>query len=398
MKRNAFFILLFLFLINSAYSELFRFNYNIGDQYRFITEVNEVIYINDEILNYAEILNKISVEIIDTDGTSGLLYGDFQVSEKTWNSDIYVMADDAYSSVFWRDQYGVYDIEPEYLYPIVRNLPVFPEEELEVGDTWAAMGEEVHDLSAFGYEELLKIPINVYYEYTEKRNINGTNVCVLNIEYISIKNFNEIPPPGVIELFKIAGNSKQEYLWDLDRGRPYSYMDEFNFLYVFSNGNIVQFEGTSSGEVILSEELDKDAVADEIQKEIDEKGLEDVTVTTDDDGIIITLENIQFMPDSFELMESEKEKLEQVALILGNYPGRDLLITGHTAFAGIMRGLQQLSEDRARAVADFLLLFGARESNEMIIQGMGPDMPIADNRTEEGKQRNRRVEIKILEN
>jgi len=369
-----------------------------GDQYRLITEVNEVIYINDEILNYAEILNKISVEIIDTDGTSGLLSGDFQVSEKTWNSDIYVMADDAYSSVFWRDQYGVYDIEPEYLYPIVRNLPVFPEEELEVGDTWAAMGEEVHDLSAFGYEELLKIPINVYYEYTEKRNINGTNVCVLNIEYISIKNFNEIPPPGVIELFKIAGNSKQEYLWDLDRGRPYSYMDEFNFLYVFSNGNIVQFEGTSSGEVILSEELDKDAVADEIQKEIDEKGLEDVTVTTDDDGIIITLENIQFMPDSFELMESEKEKLEQVALILGNYPGRDLLITGHTAFAGIMRGLQQLSEDRARAVADFLLLFGARESNEMIIQGMGPDMPIADNRTEEGKQRNRRVEIKILEN
>jgi outer membrane protein OmpA-like peptidoglycan-associated protein len=387
-----------LFLINSAYSELFRFNYNIGDQYRFITEVNEVIYINDEILNYAEILNKISVEIIDTDGTSGLLSGNFQVSEKIWNSDIYVMADDAYSSVFWRDQYGVYDIEPEYLYPIVRNLPVFPEEELEVGDTWAAMGEEVHDLSAFGYEELLKIPINVYYEYTEKRNINGTNVCVLNIEYISIKNFNEIPPPGVIELFKIAGNSKQEYLWDLDRGRPYSYMDEFNFLYVFSNGNIVQFEGTSSGEVILSEELDKDAVADEIQKEIDEKGLEDVTVTTDDDGIIITLENIQFMPDSFELMEYEKEKLEQVALILGNYPGRDLLITGHTAFAGIMRGLQQLSEDRARAVADFLLLFGARESNEMIIQGMGPDMPIADNRTEEGKQRNRRVEIKILEN
>ena len=43
-------------------------------------------------------------------------------------------------------------------------------------------------------------------------------------------------------------------------------------------------------------------------------------------------------------------------------------------------------------------MLGVRENNEMIIQGMGPDMPIADNSTEEGKQRNRRVEIKILEN
>ncbi len=398
MKKNACLVLFLILVISSAFPEIFRFKYNTGDQYRLITKVNEVIYENGEILNYAEILNKISVEIIETDDTSGLLSGDFQVSEKAWDSEIYMIADEVYNSLFWRDEYGVYDIGPQYLYPIVRDLPIFPEEDIEIGHSWSAMGEEVHDLSAFGYEELLKIPIKVYYEYVEKKIIDGTNVCVLNIEYISVNNFNDIPPPGVVSIFKITGNSKQEYLWDLDRGRPYSYMDEFNFIYVFSNGNIIQFEGTSNGKVIISEELDKDTVAEEIQQEIDEKGLKDVTVTTDDDGIIITLENIQFMPDSYELLESEKDKIEQVALILSNYLDRDLLITGHTAYAGIMRGLQQLSEDRARAVADQLLLLGVRENSEMIIQGMGPDMPIADNSTEEGKQRNRRVEIKILEN
>jgi outer membrane protein OmpA-like peptidoglycan-associated protein len=398
LKRKIFIIFMLFFIITSVFCDIFRFKYNAGDKYRLITEVIEEIYINDEFLNNAEILNKISVEILETNGNSGFLSGDFQVSEKKWNSLVYEAEEEASNSMFWRDEFGVYDIENQYLYPIVRNLPVFPDNDFEPGDTWSAEGEEVHDLSDFGYSEYLKIPITVYYEYVEKRFIDGTEVAVLNIEYICIKNFNSRPAPGEITVYKITGNSQQEYLWDIEKGRAYSYSDQFDFLYIMSTGDVIRFTGTSNGRFIDSEELNKDEVADDIQDEIDEQGLDDVTVTTDDEGVIITLENIQFMPDSYELMESEKEKLDQIGEILNKYPDRDLLITGHTAYAGIMRGLQKLSEDRARAVAEYLLSLGVRESSEVVTQGMGPDMPIADNSTEEGKQRNRRVEIKILEN
>lgn len=398
MKRITCIVILLLLVIIPVFSDTFLFKYKAGEKYRLVTEVNESIYINEEFLNNAEILNKISVEILETEGNSGLLSGEFLVSEKAWNSLVYQADEEASNSLFWRDQYGVYDIEPQYLYPIVRNVPVFPDRELEPGDTWSSEGEEVHDLSDLGYNRYLKIPIDVFYEYVEKRIINGTNIAVLNIQYNSIKNLNSIPAPGEIAVYKIIGNSQQEYLWDLDRGRVYSYSDQFDFLYIMSTGEIIRFTGTSNGRLILSEELDKDQVAEEIQNEINEQGINDVTVTADDEGVIITLENIQFMPDSYELMKSEKNKLDRIAEILDNYPGRDLLITGHTAFAGIVKGLQQLSEDRARAVADYLLSLGIRKSNEVVIRGMGPDMPVADNSTEEGRQKNRRVEIKILEN
>jgi len=61
-------------------------------------------------------------------------------------------------------------------------------------------------------------------------------------------------------------------------------------------------------------------------------------------------------------------------------------------------GHLEISLGRAQAVADYLVLLGAREKPEITAVGYGADYPIADNSTEEGRARNRRVEITILEN
>jgi len=58
----------------------------------------------------------------------------------------------------------------------------------------------------------------------------------------------------------------------------------------------------------------------------------------------------------------------------------------------------RLSQDRARTVADFLLSRNVRAPDRIVIRGYGAERPIADNRTPEGQQRNRRVEITLLEN
>jgi outer membrane protein OmpA-like peptidoglycan-associated protein len=58
----------------------------------------------------------------------------------------------------------------------------------------------------------------------------------------------------------------------------------------------------------------------------------------------------------------------------------------------------QLSLDRATAVGEYLLSRNVRTADRMVIRGYGAERPIADNSTEEGMRRNRRVEIILLEN
>jgi outer membrane protein OmpA-like peptidoglycan-associated protein len=58
----------------------------------------------------------------------------------------------------------------------------------------------------------------------------------------------------------------------------------------------------------------------------------------------------------------------------------------------------QLSTERAKAVTDYLLSKKVRTADRIVIRGYGAEKPVADNNTEEGRKKNRRVEITILEN
>jgi outer membrane protein OmpA-like peptidoglycan-associated protein len=114
--------------------------------------------------------------------------------------------------------------------------------------------------------------------------------------------------------------------------------------------------------------------------------------------VVISLEDIQFMPDSAALMEREKEKLNRIAGILLRYPSRDILVGGHTALAGTAEGRRRLSLERASAVANYLIERRVRSPERIVVRGHGAERPVADNRTAEGMRQNRRVEIILLEN
>jgi outer membrane protein OmpA-like peptidoglycan-associated protein len=113
---------------------------------------------------------------------------------------------------------------------------------------------------------------------------------------------------------------------------------------------------------------------------------------------VISLENIQFDPDSAVLRPEERPKLDRIAEILSRYPDRDILVGGHTALAGTAEGRMQLSIERAASVAEYLLGKNVRSPDRVVIRGYGAERPVADNRTVEGMEKNRRVEIVILEN
>lgn len=122
----------------------------------------------------------------------------------------------------------------------------------------------------------------------------------------------------------------------------------------------------------------------------------DVEVSSTPAGIKLLIKNLQFKPDSAELLSSEINRLSQIAEILRSATGTQLLVEGHTADTGNPVGEQKLSEERARSIAEALVQRGVK-SERMICKGHGGKRPIASNDTTEGKALNRRVEITILE-
>jgi outer membrane protein OmpA-like peptidoglycan-associated protein len=144
--------------------------------------------------------------------------------------------------------------------------------------------------------------------------------------------------------------------------------------------------------------MDKDQVAGEIKDHLDRLGVEDTSVRIDDMGVTLSLENIQFDADSAVLLSSEKAKLDKIGEILQRYPNRDILVGGHTAMAGTATGRMRLSQQRAAAVADYLIGKKVRPVERIVTRGFGAERPLGDNNTEAGKRINRRVEITILEN
>ncbi len=144
--------------------------------------------------------------------------------------------------------------------------------------------------------------------------------------------------------------------------------------------------------------------ADEIQSKIsagknsssNSKSEKKVIVENTAAGIRLTMQNLNFKPDSAELLPGENERLDQIAQVLKEVPDQMFLVEGHTASVGYEKGEMKLSVERANSVANALIQRGIPRE-KFICKGSGGTKPIADNSTPEGKAKNRRVEITILE-
>lgn len=162
-------------------------------------------------------------------------------------------------------------------------------------------------------------------------------------------------------------------------------------------------DSTGSGKTKNKPQKKKDS-ADEIQSKIsagknsssNSKSEKKVIVENTAAGIRLTMQNLNFKPDSAELLPGENERLDQIAQVLKEVPDQMFLVEGHTASVGYEKGEMKLSVERANSVANALIQRGIPRE-KFICKGSGGTKPIADNSTQEGKAKNRRVEITILE-
>jgi outer membrane protein OmpA-like peptidoglycan-associated protein/Tol biopolymer transport system component len=111
-------------------------------------------------------------------------------------------------------------------------------------------------------------------------------------------------------------------------------------------------------------------------------------------GKSVVLNNIFFEVNKYELRDVSKTELNTLVDLMKKNTTMKIELSGHTDNSGIESENKILSENRAKSVMEYLVTNGI-EAARLSAKGYGSSKPIADNKTEEGKQKNRRTEFVV---
>ena len=237
----------------SAWALDFSYKFSAGDKYRIISTVTEDVFVNRKPGYKAEIVNRIALEVLSSDGGNARLDAVFQSAERAFPFDaslpqevpgneepyLYYWSRE-YLSQYDQDRLGYITIGNEFFKPMVRDAPVFPGRAVEVGETWDAGGIEVHDFrDSLGIEEPYHIPFDARYTYLGVRSWKGSLYPAFSVSY---RMFMEgAPVPGKVYPMRIQGASDQIVYWDDERGQVTAYEEYFRTILDLSDGQIWEY-------------------------------------------------------------------------------------------------------------------------------------------------------------
>ncbi|MBJ9721010.1 OmpA family protein [Acinetobacter calcoaceticus] len=110
----------------------------------------------------------------------------------------------------------------------------------------------------------------------------------------------------------------------------------------------------------------------------------------------LNLQIINFASGSSEIPADNKAILDQAATLLNKVTSVKLNVGGHTDSTGNAAANKALSQRRAQAVVDYLTSKGV-DASKLVAQGHGSDQPVAENTTDEGRFKNRRIEFSVAQ-
>ena len=144
---------------------------------------------------------------------------------------------------------------------------------------------------------------------------------------------------------------------------------------------------------IIGNQMDRQA------KKIEEE-IPGAEVKRVDDGIVVTFDEksgVTFAFNKADLTDEAKTLLNKMVIVLKEYPDTNVIVAGHTDSKGKAAYNMGLSERRAKAVTNFFTSNGLNASR-FTTKWFGATQPAYDNATEEGRAKNRRVNIAIVPN
>lgn len=139
------------------------------------------------------------------------------------------------------------------------------------------------------------------------------------------------------------------------------------------------------------------AMKEDAEKRFSELNSALIQVSKDARGTIISMSDILFDVGKATLTQDLKTNLAKIAGILTIYKDANVQVEGHTDNVGGEEYNQKLSEKRASNVMEFLTSPGGIAAARLTSVGYGFSKPIADNATKEGRQKNRRVDLVIMD-
>lgn len=172
-------------------------------------------------------------------------------------------------------------------------------------------------------------------------------------------------------LMKVQTNEEGSYLITLPLGKDYAFnVNRKGYLFYSKNFPFTQKTPDSTYTIDI--------------------GLQPIQVNAS-----VVLNNIFFDVNRFELELHSITELNRVVELLNDYPGIKIQIGGHTDNTGKNADNITLSNNRAKAVVDYLISKGI-DPARLQYKGFGSSKPVRDNATEEGRAVNRRTELTIL--
>jgi len=128
----------------------------------------------------------------------------------------------------------------------------------------------------------------------------------------------------------------------------------------------------------------------------DEDGCPDAVILKKNDRIV--MDNVYFKTGSSELTEDSYAVLDKTKNVFTDNPKIKIQIEGHTDNTGKAKINQKLSQERAASVRKYMIEKVGIKAEQLTSVGFGKEKPVADNKTPEGRAKNRRIEFKVISN
>lgn len=190
----------------------------------------------------------------------------------------------------------------------------------------------------------------------------------------------------------LAGLPSTVELIDLSTRQPISRVqtdEKGNYLITLPVGKDYLFNVNRKGYLFFSDQF---LLRQRDTTSIHEKNIPLVPIEAD---ATVVLRNIFFDFNKYELKAESQAELDKVIQLLSDNPTIRIEISGHTDNIGSDLENKKLSENRAKAVVNYLVENGiVRE--RLTSKGYGSDRPVSSNETEEGRAMNRRTELKVV--
>lgn len=389
-------ILAFIFNQTGLFSIELKYRFEPGSKFKVETNIQGSQSINRSAPFLYTQYYKVNTNIIEIDESGIALIQDdgyYYINDNINNNDIQEIKENILVK-YHKDSKGTTFVPVASIFPVMRNIPMFPDDNVIPGTTWESEGLEVHDF--FSTNSISQLPVKVSYKFI---GVDSDPLQTAEISYIcniDVTNTgdNSIDP----KIYKVTGTSNNTLFFSLKENRPLKEIYERDYVIITSSMDMYRF--IDSGNRVwnkIESTIDKKKELAKIENDIKDQELEDVNISETTDGLKLSLENISFEPDSAVLTKQEALRLKEIAKILTKYKDKHIRIVGHTADRGTPEAQMKLSALRAKAVAKELLHYNAITSKNTEIQGKGASEPIASNKTEKDRKKNRRVEIFITE-